>query len=415
MNSIDIEMPRVAENCITYHYKIEGDWKEAFKEEEVFNITYSCDIYKIPKSVLLIPLLVNILPMAWVYDAEIRVPVCDKDFYDSIVDFKRGYINMFPQMTFGGCLTVEELQDNKPQKQNGSLAFFSGGVDAFCTLIRHSEDKPTLITLWGSDVTLEDEEGWNNVKKHLEVVSESFGLDYVVIKSRFRKFLKEDVLSKKVAYCGDGWWHGFQHGIGLIGHAAPVIYSLGKKTVYIASSFTAADKGKVTCASDPSIDNYVRFCGSNVIHDGYELTRQDKIDIITDYSKKAGIKIPLRVCWESTGGSNCCHCEKCWRTILGIYATGSDPQQYGFQYNSLTELGKEIRNNRNRLGTFKEARYKPIWNAIRQNYTKKTIDPGLLWFYNSQFEELETGTKFERVYQKPIKFAGKVKKKLMRK
>ena len=408
-NIITIEMPIICGNTIEYKYVICGDWQDVYRESESFRVEYSIDISSVPVGILLIPLLVNILPISWVCDAEIIVPVCDEDFYNSISEFKYGYKTMFPMIHFGGKMTIKALEKNSYQSVNGTAMFFSGGVDAFCTLIRHREEKPTLITLWGSDISIDDTAGWTIVNNHLVEVSKTFDVDYITVKSGFRRFLAEDVLSEKVKKSGDGWWHGFQHGIGIIGHAAPIMYALGKKKVYIASSFTAADKGKVTCASDPSIDNNVRFSGATVIHDGYELTRQDKIQIITQFAQETGIKVPLRVCWESKGGSNCCHCEKCWRTILGIYATRSNPKEFGFNYSSINELGKEIKHNRAKFGKNKEARYKPIWTAIRNNYSIWTITPGLRWFYLSRFSELEAGTIFERMYQKAKRVARKAK------
>lgn len=414
MNKIVIHEPIIEKSTIRYEYSIEGEWKAAFNELLSLSIEYSCDISNVPVSIAIIPLLTNILPISWIYDAEILVPVCDEDFYNSISDFKSGYKTMYPMIQFGGKMTVKTFEKNNNQSANGAAMFFSGGVDAFCTLIRHREEKPTLITLWGSDISLEDTAGWTTVNDHLVEVGRTFQVDYITVKSGFRRFLKEGVLSQKVKNSGDGWWHGFQHGIGIIGHAAPIMYVLGKKKVYIASSFTAADKGKVTCASDPTIDNNVRFSGITVIHDGYELTRLDKIKIITQFSRENAVKVPLRVCWESRGGSNCCHCEKCWRTILGIYATRSNPDEFGFNYPSLKELGKEIKHNRAKLGIHKESRYKLIWTAIRNNYSIWTINPGLRWFYLSRFSELETGTIYGRMYSKVIRVIGKAKLKIKR-
>ena len=414
MNKIVIHKPIIEKSTIKYEYSIEGEWKAAFNELLPLSIEYSCDITNVPESIAIIPLLTNILPISWIYDAEIIVPVCDEDFYDSISDFKRGYKAMYPMIHFGGKMTIKALEKNNCRSAHGATMFFSGGVDAFCTLIRHREEKPTLIMLWGADISLEDTTGWTIVNEHLVEVSKTFGVDYITVKSGFRRFFKEGVLSQKVKSSGDGWWHGFQHGIGIIGHAAPVMHALGMKKVYIASSYTATDKGKVTCASDPTIDNYVRFLGSTVIHDGYELTRQDKIKIITQFSHETGIKVPLRVCWESKGGANCCHCEKCWRTILGVYATGANPKEFGFDYPSLKELGKEIKNNRVKLGKEKESWYRPIWTAIRNKYSIWTINPGLRWFYLSKFSELETGSKFARMFRKSKRTLRRVKHQMKR-
>lgn len=403
-NRIVIQSPVIKENKITYTYQVSGEWKEAFRTKEAFFIEYSRDISSVPESIAIVPLLGNLLPMAWVYDAEIIVPACDKDFYDSIEQFKQGYKDMYPMMQFGGKLIIDRIEENTLADQNGVAAFFSGGVDAFNTLTQHADEKPTLLTVWGSDVNLEDVEGWNRVKAHLEQTAQDFDIQFVTIKSAFRKFLDEGVLSRKVAVSGDGWWHGFQHGLGIYCHGAPLAYALGLKHIYFASSFTAADRGKVTCASDPTIDNFVRFCGASIVHDGYEYTRQMKVHNITQFVKKTGKRIPLRVCWESEGGSNCCHCEKCWRTILALYAEGENPKEYGFEYANFGELCKEIHMNHELLKHHRDSRYAPVQNALRQNYTRKNVEPQLRWFYDIDISHLgetpiwrKIGRKMKRV------------------
>lgn len=140
------------------------------------------------------------------------------------------------------------------------------------------------------------------MRTHGEAVAQDFGVEFHEAASTFRTFLHEDVLTRKVAESGDGWWHGFQHGMGILGHAAPLAWVLGKNIVYIASSNTAETRAGVTCASDPTIDNYVRYCGVRVHHDGFEFSRQDKVRNIVQYSQSSQIPISLRVCWESEGG-----------------------------------------------------------------------------------------------------------------
>lgn len=388
-NKITIQQILIEDNKITYLYKVEGLWQKAFRLYEKFYIEYSCNISKVPEDIAVIPLLANVLPIAWIYDAEIVVPICDEDFYNSIEDFKNGYRDMFPMMDFKGKLTVGKLQKNRPTLQkNTSAAFFSGGVDAFNTLVSHADENPTLFTLWGADVKFEDISGWRRVESHLKETAQEFNTDFVTIKSCFRRFLDEGILTKAVDKSGDGWWHGFQHGIGIISHAAPAMYALGKRIVYFASSFTEADKGKVTCASDPTIDNFVKFCGCNVVHDGYEYTRQMKIHNITQFAKRTGMHIPLRVCWESSGGSNCCNCEKCWRTILGIYAEGFDPKEFGFEYDDFSNVVINIHKNQELLKHHRESRYAPMQQVLRRNYSKNTICKELKWFYNVDINKL---------------------------
>ena len=419
MNRIEIERPEVNGNIVTYHYSVTGEWSELFTEREPFYIEYSVSINDVPEGVLMVPFIANILPVSWIYNAEIHCSVCDKDFFDCIADIKRGYANMFPMMEFRGVLKVDVLQKNKPAGQDGCIVFFSGGVDSFYTLISHRLESPTLFTVCGSDITLDDLEGWENVKRQTRDVATVFNTPIAFSRSPMRTFMEEGMLYEKVVHIsGDGWWHGFQHGIGIISHAAPLMYALNKKTVYFASSFTPADKGKYTCASDPTIDNFVHFCGADVVHDGYEYNRVEKIRTITHFSEETRTQIQLRVCWASTGGSNCCHCEKCWRTILGIYASGSDPRRFGFEYDSFSSIAREIKANRIQLGENKDSRYGPVWYALRKNYTLKTVDPSLRWFYKSDFSELETGNVYERGLRKAKRWSAdyyrKIKRRLRR-
>lgn len=412
MNRIIIETPIIRGNRIDYRYAVEGEWKEAFYLEEPFFVEYSCDISMVPDGIAIIPLLCNILPMAWIYDAEIVLPVCDADFYRSIPDFKQGYIDMYPMLMLGGRIKAGVLQTNNPKEAKGVAAFFSGGVDSFSTLICHRDEKPLLLTVWGADVSFEDVEGWERVKAHLEETSRLFGVDHVVIKSCIKRFSDRRVLSEKVRDSGDNWWHGFQHSIGLIGHAAPVMYSYRKKTLYMASTHTAQDLGKVTCASIPAIDNNVRFCGMNVVHDGFEFTRQNKIHNITNFSNSKGIQVPIRVCWESKGGTNCCACEKCWRTILGIYAEGCQPKDFGFIYDEkqLSLLSQKMRSYSydNILKTW----YTPIQAAMKKNIQRKELPSVMRWFYDMDIDRLGELPVWRKAAGKLWSAGKKVKRKI---
>lgn len=80
---------------------------------------------------------------------------------------------------------------------------------------------------------------------------------------------------------GWSWWHEFQHGMGLITLMAPVAYKEKVRRLYIASSYTA-DVKNLICTSGPSIDNFVQFSGCEVVHDGFESNRQEKVRYIVN-------------------------------------------------------------------------------------------------------------------------------------
>lgn len=317
--------------------------KNFFNAGTEFLIEYSEDISRTPKDIAVIPFICNVLPIAWVLDAEIVVDELDYDFHAHIDEIKRGYIKMYPRIKFGGKLTVGKFISHDYEVGDETAAFFSGGADSFDTLIAHAEEKPTLITLWGSDVKLTDREGWQRVNKHALETARQFGCKNLFVASTFRLFLREGSLSPLVQpLVGDGWWHGFQHGIGIISHAAPYVYLHKLKTIYIASSFCAEHKN-YTCASDPTIDNHVHIGKCRTVHDGYEFNRQAKLRRICEFRRRTGKPINLHVCWKSEGGENCCACEKCYRTICGILAEGENPVDYGFASYSLEKMRQDIK------------------------------------------------------------------------
>lgn len=388
MNTIVIEDVMVINNRIECAYTIEGYWKRYFKETRTFFTEYEKPIDRVPKSIAVIPFLCNVLPLVWMFDAEVIVEDIDQDFYESIEDFKQGYINMYPAVSFKGSIRPTKLTNNKQEDLTNTATFFSGGVDAYHTLISHMDEKPILVTLWGADITFEDQEGWDLVDRHIRGIAVQNQLDYMPIKTSFRRFLEEGFLSKYVsALTGDNWWYGYQHGIGIIGHIAPLAYQYKIKTVYIASSLTAEDN--TTCASDPTIDNYVRFGGSKVVHDGYEYNRQEKTNRISDYAKRTKSSIQLRVCWESAGGSNCCHCEKCYRTILCLLAGKNDPREYGFHYmdDDLVDMMKDFKVKLHFLDVTYLVVYKHIQEMMRNNYKMNEINQSLKWFYKANLEK----------------------------
>lgn len=363
---------------VTYEYHITGEWKQYFKRKK-FAIDYGLDVSDVPESVLIIPLLANVLPISWLCDAEIILNELESSFYDSIEEFKDGYKKMYPMLSFRGKLIPKNIRSHTPLTKSTAAMFFSAGVDSFDTLLSHKDEKPLLITLWGSDICLTDTAGWQHMLNRIEFTKRIFGCNSIVVRTNFREFLRENALTNLVASSGDGWWHGFQHGIGIICHALPYAYKYGFKNLYIASSFTKAQKGKITCASDPSIDEKIHFLETNVIHDGYELDRLSKVRHIVNYGKESNHFLPLHVCWEESGGQNCSHCEKCSRTILEIYACKGAPENYGFNPSLITE--RVVANITERPYLWK-CYYLPIVKSLKKAYTEETIASWAKWIFN---------------------------------
>lgn len=384
MKEILVHTATAEKGKLTVTYNVSPELEKYFSSLRAYEVEYNEDISASPESVLVIPFICNIIPIVWLTDATLIVPQLDKEFYEGLPGVLKGYKDMSPMLEFKGDIKVDQLVDNSylPTEEVGAL--FSGGVDAFATLIAHVEEKPSLITLWGADIKLDDTDGWNIVKQHAEDTCNVFELPApILVRSNFRSIVNEWNLDELVSASGDGWWYGYQHGIALLGHAAPLAYLKRWKTLYIASSFTADNK--TICASDPTIDNKLHLVSTRVWHDQYEYHRQQKVQHIVEYCRAADKTLILRVCWVTAGGTNCCKCEKCQRTIFSLLAEGENPADYGFPNWRQGIEGTE-------LSTPRFCRYTPrfrkVYAQIQARFHETQAyrtDSTINWFYNVDF------------------------------
>ncbi len=405
MDCLKVLEIKKSKNRIDYQYECEGSWNNLLNLDERLFLEMEEDIENVPDSIAVIPLLVNILPIAWVYNLKIKVDAIDRNFFENLDKIKLGYINMYPQFSFLGKLEYDKIEDNKYDATNcGTL--FSGGVDAYNTLLNHIDEKPELLTVWGADIKLDDVKGWERVKNNNQQASQKFNLKWFYVKSNFRTFIDINVLSKMVSSKIDGeWWHEFQHGIGILGLFAPLAFNHHYGNLYIASSMYKGMNIKYTCASDPTIDNNLKFACCNVFHDAFETNRQEKVKNICNYVKNNNIDdLKLRVCWQSSGGDNCSECEKCYRTILEILVLGYDPNKLGFAFSS--EKRKVMMERLPKMDAVKENSYdfyRLAQNELLNNYSFDETPEDLKWLRDYKFKGKPN--KFR-------KFLKKVKRKL---
>lgn len=365
---IELKSINVKGSIVEYIIHCDSDARQYFLSENLI-VEYPVNVEKVPQSVLCIPFLGNVLPIMWISDAQVYVNEIDKDFYDNLCFVKKGYEQMYPSFKFDGELVVSKVVDNASNASGSSAVFFSGGMDATATLLRHIDCAPDLITIWGADIKLDDNTGWENVKKHILVVANEFDLHSYFIRSNFRTFINYSVLDHFLDDIKGNWWHEFQHGIGIISHAAPLAYINKYSVLYIASSYTQGMEGLYTCASDPTIDDYVHYCGCQTAHDGFELRRQDKAKTIAEFKKNTGKKIALRVCYMESQGKNCCACEKCYRSALELVAEGENPNDYGFEWDkrAIRRCKRDMMNKINISWMNILCFYKPLQDTFVKN------------------------------------------------
>ena len=410
MNTIKIEKVQiVSNNTIELEFNVFGIAKEYFCLNK-FYAKYSCELENVPYGVAVIPFICNVLPIAWLTNSQIICDELDADFYDSIPQFKAGYKNMYPSLEFRGDFTCVRNNYSKDVRENPdkSLMFFSGGVDAFASLFAHIQENPTLFILLGSDIKINNKQGWNNVSSQLSQTASTYKLNTIQCESNFREIISESALTKMINDKGivGGWWHEFQHGIGLLGHAAPLAWKYNYSKIYIASTYTQRDYGKVTCASDPTIDNYVQYAGAKVFHDQYEYNRQQKIQHIVEYARISKKRPFLRVCWQGDKGVNCCRCEKCYRTIIGLSVEGEDARKWGFENSNLSTIEKDLKYHM-RVSPW----CIPFWQDIQDRIQQTPIGTNQIeWLRNYNINKLNSNCS-----KRMLSFMKRVKRSIRRK
>jgi hypothetical protein len=309
-----------------------GPAVQKFFSSEPFFAEYSLDISEVPPGILNIPLLANLMPLAWAIDADVYVEELDSQYYESLLSIKGVIGQMFPQIPLKGRLFVERLVEYKPKKMMPRTAmFYSAGVDSIATFIRKRHENPYFVTVWGADVFFNQTEFWQKVKTNAEEFGSKNGIESLFIKSSLRSFINEDVISYYFGRYMSSWWHGVQHAMGLVGLCAPLAYSLHVTQFYIPSAVPTEQSKIKAHGSSHLFDNKINWSGTTVNLEAKKLWRQEKLKLIADYIRSEDPQLQIRVCWRTPVYGNCNKCEKCARTITGLLLEGVDPNEHGFQ------------------------------------------------------------------------------------
>lgn len=318
-------------------YETHGRISDFFEKNIFMEIDYDFKLDNISKSILVIPFISLFLPVAWITKSNIILDEIDESFLNNIEKIRNAFNNMYEGNYFKKInIKPKKIVKNQFKPERCSM-FFSGGVDSLDTLCTNFKKDPLLIMIWGSDIWLEDKKGWNTAKNNINTISKILNKDKIYIKSNFRKTINElklnEVYEEKL---GDNWWHGVEHGLALLGHIAPLVPKYKIAVHYVPGTHSYQNKN-VKCASHPTIDENFVVANCNILHDGFNYTRLDKVKNIVKFKKENNINIQFRTCYKERNDKiNCCNCEKCFRTMMELVCIGENPNDYGYEYNNDT-------------------------------------------------------------------------------
>lgn len=292
-------------------------------------VEYPRSIESVPESILVIPVLAHVCPVAWTRDVDVRAEVVDSRFSAALFDVQEVLQEMYPRFMGTGGLIAERVDTPEPETTDRTAQFFTGGIDSLTTYVRHREEEPALISINGWTEPVADS-AWEKRKAMLETYGDTFGVENLFIRSNMLSFIDHTMLIAHFKrYFVGSWYSSVGYGLGLLGLCAPLAYAEGVGTFYVAS--TASASHDHPWGSHPSIDDNIRWTGTTACHDGFELDRQQKVERLLEYVRTEWPEMPIRTCNEEVD-SNCGECEKCARTATSLVLAGQDPNTHGYEW-----------------------------------------------------------------------------------
>lgn len=394
MKKLDIILKEIQRdgNLVNFRFTVSPELQRYFTTSEMF-VEYDRDLSDVPDSILTIPFVSSLLAFSWILDCNLWVRDIDKTFYDSVARIRQAYQEIYDHVPLKGRFAPAIITRNqiaRPQGMtNTAVLLFSGGADCQATFIRNMAKAPMLCNIQGWYRSLNDhDEAAEADKRDISRFAEEYRVPTCFVRSNFATIINSEFDKEYSKVLGDTMWHGFLHSMAFIGIAIPLAFKSGIDEILIASSLTIGLN--FYCASNLTTDS--EFCFANegfTTHDGFELNRQDKMSVIVKHQKSTGKPYFMRVC--SFNDHNCCECEKCFRTILGIVAEGGDIHDFGFNIQgSLKDHWIRVLNRRAGLMSFKSEKFihwPHIKKRMLENYNiipdKEFVD----WFLSFDFDK----------------------------
>lgn len=214
------------------------------------------------------------------------------------------YQSWYPNKMHRATVQVPERSYRPIQKDNLTLSTFTGGVDAFYTLEKHSHQITSLLYVYGFDMPLHDKELRTQMSRHLNDAATHAGKTLIEGVSNIRRFLNPHLS-----------WSKMSHGA-TISSIATLLTS-HHDLFYFPSSYSYADQ--YPWGSHPLVDPLWSTEYLTIVHDGAGATRVQKTRRI---AHNPSAQKHLRICFQRKGEYNCGQCSKCIRTKIALKLEG---------------------------------------------------------------------------------------------
>ena len=244
-------------------------------------------------------------------DLHIEGPV-SRDLLDRLEVFQAIWAAWRPDLYRKVRVTAaEEIETPRrdPDRMNSAVCAFSGGVDGTATTWRHYSGQAGRITrnlhaavlIWGFDIPFRSVEGWELSCQTAAEALTDINVPFAKVKTNWRQDIAVD------------WDMEFAAGVtSVLRHWDEEVGTL------LLGSCEEYTRLVTPWGSHPLPTHLLAGQDSTVVYDGGELTRTDKVRLISEWPAAYD---RLRVCYRHSTGKNCGVCEKCVRTKLNAIAS----------------------------------------------------------------------------------------------
>ncbi len=209
-----------------------------------------------------------------------------------------------------------------PPKAGASASFFTGGIDSFYSLSRHTADLDALIYIVGFDIPCGDQASIQNTLPQLRRVAEASGQFLIEMETNLRELRLFRSLNWELT-----------HGAAL---AAMALFLTGQVGRVFVPSSDASPRGRETAwGSDPVLVESWSSDSLEIVYDDSGARRIDKVTALAGFPLALD---HLRVCWlNDVPGGNCGVCEKCVRTMAMLEVCGALQEVKTLPHDGLSE------------------------------------------------------------------------------
>jgi len=237
----------------------------------------------------------------------------DRELFINIHELMRIWNCWYPELKLVP-IEAEIREEPVGRSTDATGALFSGGVDAWFTLLTHNGDSnprdrfriDDLLCVWGLDIPLENPGEFRALRDALVPATSGLGAEFVEVATNLRQtkwFTKAE-------------WGPVAHGsvLASIGHALSGRYA----RVLVPSTHRYDDP--IPWGSHPLTDPLLSSSLTTIIHDGGGFSRVEKTEALL---KSEAALNSLQVCWDTHSYRNCEACSKCYRTMTTLFLLGA--------------------------------------------------------------------------------------------